>query len=67
MQSTASSACQSRGHLEKLLPLATASLDAGTLAAIDDPSTSAQEAAAHGLTRSAFIASAALEQIQRGA
>jgi predicted RNase H-like HicB family nuclease len=37
------------------------SLDAGTLAAID------AEAAAHGLTRSAFIASAALEKIRRRA
>jgi HicB-like antitoxin of HicAB toxin-antitoxin system len=36
------------------------SLDAGTLQAID------AEAAAHGLTRSAFIASAALEKIRRG-
>jgi predicted RNase H-like HicB family nuclease len=36
------------------------SMDAGTLAAIDDA------AEAHGLTRSAFIASAALEKIQRG-
>jgi len=33
---------------------------AGTLEAIDE------EAAAHGLTRSAFIASAALEKIRRG-
>ena len=36
------------------------SMDAGTLAAIDE------EAAAHGITRSAFIASAALEKIRRG-
>jgi HicB_like antitoxin of bacterial toxin-antitoxin system len=36
------------------------SLDAGMLQAID------QEAAAHGLTRSAFMASAALEKIRRG-
>ena len=36
------------------------SLDTGTLAAIDE------EAAAHGLTRSAFMASAALEKIRRG-
>jgi predicted RNase H-like HicB family nuclease len=36
------------------------SVDAGTLAAIDE------EAAAHGITRSAFIASAALEKIRRG-
>ena len=35
-------------------------MDAGTLQAIDE------EAAAHGLTRSAFIASAALEKIRRG-
>jgi predicted RNase H-like HicB family nuclease len=39
---------------------ANVSLDAGTLQAID------AEAAAHGLTRSAFIASAALEKIRRG-
>jgi len=39
---------------------ANVSLDEGTLAAIDD------EARAHGLTRSAFIASAALEKIRRG-
>jgi hypothetical protein len=36
------------------------SLDAGTLQAIDE------EAAAHGLTLSAFMASAALEKIRRG-
>jgi hypothetical protein len=36
------------------------SLDTGTLAAIDE------EAAAHGLTRLAFMASAALEKIRRG-
>ena len=36
------------------------SLDAGTLQAIDEG------AAAHGLTRSAFMASAALEKIRRG-
>ena len=36
------------------------SLDAGTLQAIDEG------AAAHGLTRSAFVASAALEKIRRG-
>ena len=36
------------------------SVDAGTLEAIDE------EAAAHGITRSAFIASAALEKIRRG-
>jgi len=35
-------------------------MDACTLQAIDE------EAAAHGLTRSAFIASAALEKIRRG-
>ena len=35
-------------------------LDAGTLAAVDEA------AAAHGLTSSAFIASAALEKIRRG-
>jgi predicted RNase H-like HicB family nuclease len=39
---------------------ANVSLDAGVLEAIDE------EAAAHGLTRSAFIASAALEKIRRG-
>jgi predicted RNase H-like HicB family nuclease len=39
---------------------ANVSMDAGTLQAIDE------EAAAHGLTRSAFIASAALEKIRRG-
>jgi len=39
---------------------ANVSTDAGTLQAIDE------EAAAHGLTRSAFIASAALEKIRRG-
>ena len=37
------------------------SLDAGTLQAIDDA------AEAHGLTRSAFLASAAIEKIRRGA
>ena len=36
------------------------SLDAGTLRAIDEA------AAAHGLTRSAFTASAVLEKIRRG-
>jgi hypothetical protein len=35
-------------------------MDAGMLEAIDE------EAAAHGLTRSAFIASAALEKIRGG-
>ena len=39
---------------------ANVSLDAGTLAAIDE------EAKARGLTRSAYIASAALEKIRRG-
>ena len=39
---------------------ANVSLDAGTLQAIDE------EARAHGLTRSAFITSAALEKIRRG-
>ena len=39
---------------------ANVSMDAGTLTAIDE------EAKAHGLTRSAFLASAALEKIQRG-
>ena len=39
---------------------ANVSMDAGTLQAIDD------EATARGLTRSAFIASAALEKIRRG-
>jgi predicted RNase H-like HicB family nuclease len=39
---------------------ANVSLDAGTLDAID------AEARAHGLTRSAFIASAAIEKIRRG-
>jgi HicB_like antitoxin of bacterial toxin-antitoxin system len=39
---------------------ANVSLDARTLQAIDEG------AAAHGLTRSAFIASAALEKIRRG-
>ena len=39
---------------------ANVSLDEGTLAAIDD------EARARGLTRSAFIASAALEKIHKG-
>jgi predicted RNase H-like HicB family nuclease len=39
---------------------ANVSMDAGTLAAIDD------EAASRGLTRSAFIAGAALEKIRRG-
>ena len=39
---------------------ASISLDARTLAAIDEG------AAAHGLTRSAFMASAALEKIRRG-
>jgi predicted RNase H-like HicB family nuclease len=39
---------------------ANVSMDAGTLQAIDE------EAAAHGLTRSAFMASAALEKIRRG-
>jgi predicted RNase H-like HicB family nuclease len=39
---------------------ANVSMDAGTLQAIDE------EAAARGLTRSAFIASAALEKIRRG-
>jgi Ribbon-helix-helix protein, copG family len=38
---------------------ANVSLDAGTLAAIDN------EARARGLTRSAFLASAALEKIHR--
>ena len=42
------------------LVTANISLDAGTLAAIDEG------AAEHGLTRSAFMASAALEKIQRG-
>ena len=41
------------------LVTANISLDAGTLAAIDEG------AAAHGLTRSAFMASAALEKIRR--
>ena len=39
---------------------ANVSMDVGTLQAIDE------EAAAHGLTRSAFIAGGALEKIRRG-
>jgi hypothetical protein len=42
------------------LAKASISVDAGTLAAIDE------EAAAHGITRSAFITSAASEKIRRG-
>ena len=48
-------------RVEKARPAkANVSMDAGMLEAIDE------EAAAHGLTRSAFIASAALERIRGG-